>query len=355
MNSILIVDDEKDNLDALRRLLRNQFDVTATQSPYEALRLIQTQTYSVILSDQRMPEMTGVELLEKAKNVAPLTTRILLTGYTDIESIIGAINRGQIYRYVAKPWDPEDLRMTLRQADEAFQLRSELQTKNVSLEQALKELKGLDRAKDSFVQLVSHELNTPLTVFQSYLSLLTEAKALFSEEHQKVIAALSGASLRFSEIVDEILSYVRMVSDSSIEKVPFSLIAETRKIWEQEPAVAKKQLVLHGLETSEVTVSLDGPKMAVGLRKLWQDLCQRAKEGSALRFYVKNAEGKTVYRAEWEGDVIPQDAFLPFTPQGEVMHHQRNLGLRLSLFRLAVEQNGGVLKSERPNVLEIVI
>ena len=112
MDPVLIVDDEKDNLEALQRLLRNQYAVTTTNSPFEALKLIQKSEFNVIISDQRMPEMTGVELLEKIKNVRPATTRVLLTGYTDVASVIGAINRGNIYRYVAKPWDPEDLKIT---------------------------------------------------------------------------------------------------------------------------------------------------------------------------------------------------------------------------------------------------
>ncbi|MFM8314103.1 MAG: response regulator, partial [Deltaproteobacteria bacterium] len=124
LDPILLVDDEKDNLQALQRLLRGLFQVTLTTSPLEALKLISTQKFHVIVSDQRMPDMTGVELLEKAKKLCPQATRVLLTGYTDIESVIDAINRGHIYRYIAKPWDPEDLKLTLKQANEAYRLRS---------------------------------------------------------------------------------------------------------------------------------------------------------------------------------------------------------------------------------------
>ena len=98
MDPILIIDDERDNLEALKRMLRGQYDVSTTESPFDALRLIQSKLFHVIVSDQRMPEMTGVEFLEKAKKLSPLSTRILLTGYTDIESVIESINRGQIYR-----------------------------------------------------------------------------------------------------------------------------------------------------------------------------------------------------------------------------------------------------------------
>lgn len=176
MDPILIIDDERDNLEALKRMLRGQYDVSTTESPFDALRLIQSKLFHVIVSDQRMPEMTGVEFLEKAKKLSPLSTRILLTGYTDIESVIESINRGQIYRYVSKPWEPDELRMTLRQANEAFILKKALQDKNESLEKALGELTLLDKAKARFLSLVSHELNTPLTVLNSFIELLSEQK-----------------------------------------------------------------------------------------------------------------------------------------------------------------------------------
>lgn len=182
MNRILIVDDEKDNLQALVRLLRTHFEVETTTSPFEALKWIQKDKFSVIISDQRMPEMKGVDLLEKAKHVSPSTTRVLLTGYTEIESVIDAINRGNVYRYIAKPWDPEELKTIVKQADEAFRLRQEVETKNRELTKAVSDLKKLDQAKVRFLSLISHELNTPLTVMTSFLSILDEKKSVLGED-----------------------------------------------------------------------------------------------------------------------------------------------------------------------------
>ncbi len=96
MDPILIIDDEKDNLEALKRLLRSDFEITTCQSPFEAIKILQSKSFNVIVSDQRMAEMTGVELLEKAKTLRPLSTRVLLTGYTDIDSVIGCENPRQV-------------------------------------------------------------------------------------------------------------------------------------------------------------------------------------------------------------------------------------------------------------------
>ncbi len=219
---ILIVDDEQDNLDALRRLLRNHFAVTVANSPLDALKLVQREPFHVIISDQRMPEMTGVEFLEKVKTLRPNCTRILLTGYTDVDSVIGAINRGNIYRYItSKPWDPEDLRLTLRQANEAYLMKvalqeknEELSRKNTELNKALSELQVLDKAKARFLSLVSHELNTPLTVIHAFVSLLMERKSSLDREMEKAVSSLSQASVRFGDIVGEVLTYVKLEAGS---------------------------------------------------------------------------------------------------------------------------------------------
>ena len=120
---ILCIDDESHNLEALQRLLRKEYQIQCTESAPEALEILQKYTFSLIISDQKMPEMTGVQFFEKAKTIQPEAMRILLTGYTDLESVIGAINMGQIYRYVTKPWDPNEFKSTIQQAIDVYQMR----------------------------------------------------------------------------------------------------------------------------------------------------------------------------------------------------------------------------------------
>jgi DNA-binding NtrC family response regulator len=95
-HSILVVDDEKDILDSLERHFRKHCRVLKAGSGHEALKILQKEQVQLILSDQRMPEMTGVQLFERAQKIQPDAIRILLTGYTDVESVIAAINTGQI-------------------------------------------------------------------------------------------------------------------------------------------------------------------------------------------------------------------------------------------------------------------
>ncbi len=113
---ILLVDDEPEILFSLRGLLRREFDLHTAHSGAEALEVLKRQPIHVIMTDQRMPEMTGVELLRRARGECPEAIRMVFTGYADIKSVVDAINQGQIYRYLTKPWDPDELVTQLREA-----------------------------------------------------------------------------------------------------------------------------------------------------------------------------------------------------------------------------------------------
>ena len=113
---ILLVDDEPEILFSLRGLLRKEFEVYTAESGAEALELLRRHPVHVIMTDQRMPQMTGVELLRRAREEYPEAVRIVFTGYADIKAVIDAINEGQIFRYLTKPWDPDELVAAFRQA-----------------------------------------------------------------------------------------------------------------------------------------------------------------------------------------------------------------------------------------------
>ena len=122
MIKVLYLDDEENNLIAFKALFRREFDVFTTTSPQEAVAYLNANEVPIILSDQKMPELSGVEFFELTLNDFPNAVRILVTGYADIEAVIDAINRGQVYRYVAKPWNENDLRVCLLNAAERYEM-----------------------------------------------------------------------------------------------------------------------------------------------------------------------------------------------------------------------------------------
>lgn len=114
--NVLFVDDERRVLSTMRMLFRGEYNNAFANSAQEALDHIKDNPVDVIVSDQRMPGMTGVDLLREAKNLRPEAMRILLTGYSDLNAIIGSINEGEIFRFVNKPWVNQDLKDTVAQA-----------------------------------------------------------------------------------------------------------------------------------------------------------------------------------------------------------------------------------------------
>jgi response regulator RpfG family c-di-GMP phosphodiesterase len=120
---ILYVDDEANNLLAFKALFRRIYDIKTAASAAEGLALLKENTFHVILTDQRMPETTGVEFLESIIPEHPDPIRILITGYTDIQAVISAINKGQVFRYITKPWEEQELKMAIENAYEMYALR----------------------------------------------------------------------------------------------------------------------------------------------------------------------------------------------------------------------------------------
>ena len=120
---MLVVDDEPDNLDLLYRTFRRNFNVFKAESGIRALEILEAEgEVAVIISDQRMPEMKGTEFLSKTVRSFPNTVRIILTGFTDIEDLVDAINSGQVYKYITKPWDPNELKIVVQRAAETYEL-----------------------------------------------------------------------------------------------------------------------------------------------------------------------------------------------------------------------------------------
>jgi DNA-binding NtrC family response regulator len=118
----MIVDDEPANLRVLERLFRSDYQVVTAPSGAEALTLLEQHDVALLISDQRMPAMTGIELMTKTVAIRPQMVKILLTGYTDVGALIEALNSGLVYRYLTKPWNNDDLKLTVSRALEHYEM-----------------------------------------------------------------------------------------------------------------------------------------------------------------------------------------------------------------------------------------
>ncbi|MEJ2049343.1 MAG: hybrid sensor histidine kinase/response regulator [Calditrichota bacterium] len=229
--TILAVDDEKLNLESIQRTFRKEYNLFITTSPQEALKIFKDQKIDLIIADQRMPEMTGTELLLLMKNISPNPIRIVLSAYTEREDLIDAINRGSVYRYITKPWEPDELRVSVKKALEHYQAMEDrrllleqlkekhraLQKKNKILANTLQELKNsqqkiLEMERFSILGkmagMIIHDLKQPLDIIRSAAETMVKTE-LSGNERQEFSEMIKFEVERFLEIIQELLDYSR--------------------------------------------------------------------------------------------------------------------------------------------------
>ena len=213
---ILIVDDEPDNLALLYRTLRSKYEITKATSAIEALEILKTQQFDCILSDHKMPLMDGVEFLKRVYDIQPKTMRLLVTAYSDVKILIDAINYAKIYRYIKKPYSPDELLMIVENALETYQLKID----NENLIQDLKELfsgtvksiiEALD-AKDSFTLGRSRRV-------AFYALKLVNKMALTPAEASKIELAGLLHDIGMIGVAEEILNKTQKLTDEEFEKI----------------------------------------------------------------------------------------------------------------------------------------
>ncbi len=178
-HAVLIVDDEPENINLLVNVLGDDYQIYEAHDGRTALETLRRHEIHLVLTDQRMPGMTGVELLERIRGIRPDCARILVTAYPDVATAIQAINRGHVHRYIAKPFDSRELRIAAAQEIERVdmvlanrRLNEEKARMVDQLFRANRELKELNRMKDQFLANCSHELKTPLVSGIGYLDLM---------------------------------------------------------------------------------------------------------------------------------------------------------------------------------------
>ncbi|RZK44091.1 MAG: hybrid sensor histidine kinase/response regulator [Pedobacter sp.] len=162
---VLYIDDEENNLQAFKASFRRLYEIYTADSAIEGLKILQNVDVQVIIADQKMPNTTGVEFFKSISETHPDPIRILLTGYTDIEALADAINHGDIYRYITKPWNDLELHNSIKNAYDAYRSKIDLRNKIEELEKTNDEL-------NHFIYSISHELRAPLVSVMGIVNLV---------------------------------------------------------------------------------------------------------------------------------------------------------------------------------------
>jgi response regulator RpfG family c-di-GMP phosphodiesterase len=190
---LLIVDDETPNIRLLERLFQHDYFCLTASSGEEAIALLDQHEVAVIITDQRMPRMTGIELLKKSADRRPHMVRILLTGYTDLEALVEAVNCGLVYMYVSKPWNNNDLKLRVGRAVQHYEnnkRQHSLAANNERLEARLQEMRlGMVRSMAVVLQLQDPYLSLHAVRVSEYAGLLAEKLKMSDQLQANMIAA----------------------------------------------------------------------------------------------------------------------------------------------------------------------
>lgn len=213
---MLVVDDEPDNLDLLYRTFRRDFTVLRAESGIAALQVLAAEgEVAVIISDQRMPEMKGTEFLSKTVPQFPDTMRIILTGFTDVEDLVEAINSGQVYKYITKPWDPSELKQVVQRAAETYEL---LKLRTEELQRAQTQMALLTAITRSAQQHSSPQ-NCLQAIADAHTQIFSADASVLSLVADSSLSAVSGhaASLDQDPLVQAAIStgQIQAVADLS--------------------------------------------------------------------------------------------------------------------------------------------
>ncbi len=215
-HTVLFVDDEVNILKAIQRLLRHEpMNVLTASRPHEALEMLDRQPCQVVVSDQRMPEMSGVDLLSAVRERHSDIVRMMLTGYTEMNIAVEAINRGEIYRLITKPWNDDELKATLRQAFDHYDLKGEIKRLNqVTREQNFK-LQDMNRnleakVRERTMQLdhKNQELRTAYIQTIRALAEAIDAKDAYTRGHSERVAVYASRIARRMNLEKDLIERV---------------------------------------------------------------------------------------------------------------------------------------------------
>jgi len=217
---VLYIDDERNNLLSFQAAFRRMYQVFTASSAAEGMGMLNKEKVHVIIADQRMPQSTGVEFFQIVRISHPDPIRILLTGYTDAEAIIDAINKGEIYRYIKKPWDEFELQNAIQNAYEVYTMRLQLKHKIFELEKTNDEL-------NRFVYSTSHDLRSPLASVMGILNLAKMEQSV--SDPNNYLGMIETCVNRMDVFIQKIIEYYKSirVEDETNEIEFLKLVGES--------------------------------------------------------------------------------------------------------------------------------
>ena len=362
-HAFLVVDDEQNVLDSICDLLRSDYTLFCARNADEARGVLREESIQIVMSDQRMPRLTGVDLLKEIKEHYPDTVRMIFTGYADLQVVVQAINDGQVFRYLTKPWDPEELKATVRQAAEYYDLVSERKRLLVELERANTDLYKANLLKAAFLDVAGHELSTPVTVILGMTELANEHIEQTNENGSEFIAyvrVVRSAVERLKHLIENMLKLLQVGSfQTAAERQLVGCRALFGDVADQvAPFLKRRRQNLHvTVDPEETMISVDRTKMHDVILNLVMNAIKFSPDGSPIELRAVAANGRpvTIEVADSGVGISDQDLphiFEPFFTSFNTLAHssgshefrKRGFGMGLAIVKKFVEMHGASLR-----------
>ena len=358
--SVLLVDDEPENIHVFRNILKKDYNVHTATSGAEGLEILKSNPVDLIITDQRMPGMTGIEFLEHVIKDYPQCVRMVLTGYADVDAIIDAINKVKVYMFLMKPVEPQYLKMTIQRALEARKLEKaneelldNLKVKNKELEQSLKLLKEtqnqLVRSEKLAVigQLaggIVHEIKNQLGII--LFAEMLEMQFTGNEEISKFVKHIKAAVRRIESITEEIRRFSKKSPPSyTKKKVDLSAVLEEAiSICMYDKQVKRKKIEKHYIQKPHV--ECNGDKIIQVFINLLRNAAQAVDRNGQIDITLNSTDQDAIIAVKDNGCGMPEETLNSiwepfFTTKGE-----DGTGLGLDICKQIINGHGGNIACE---------
>ena len=374
--TVLFVDDEEKILNSLKRgLVDEPYSTMFANSSKEALEIIKQNDVHVLITDMCMPEIGGLELIRTVKERYPHIIRMVLSGYAEINTLLSAINQGEIFRFISKPWDfDEELKNTIHQAIEFYDLRRErdrlieelkqardqleekVEKRTRALKIANEQLKEHDRLKDEFIITMTHELRTPITIFRNIISnAVAGAMGKISTKLRRNLEIAEETIDRLAMIISDLLD-ISKINSGKLRLDPAAVAIQSivnRAIDSLLPKAESKNIELKTtMPQEELIVNVDPDKIVQVLTNLIANAIKFTPDvAGCIAICIKDFTGEITVNVEDNGPGIPPDVigkifnrFVQVNKQaGEGSH---GTGLGLTIAKELVEMHGGRIWAE---------
>jgi signal transduction histidine kinase len=355
-HTILVIDDEAEVVKSVKNLLRVDYNVLGVTGAAEALEILKQQEVHVIMTDQRMPGMTGVQLLTRIRAEHPEAVRLLFTGYADLRAMIDAINQGHVYRYITKPWDPDEFLTIIRDACAFYDLQADRRNLFAELKKRNSELKQSNQLKSAFIKVASHEFLTPVAILNGLCKLAMRDKEIDTAALE-YLTRIDGAAGRLERLVNQTLSMLMVEKFEGIfDPKPRDLAPMLKQAADdiQPFLILRKQTM--ELDISELgSMNVDGDKLRDALNHLLFNAVKFTPDLGKINLRAKREATGISIEVSDTGRGIEQEAmprlFEPFFTGLDVSRHSSGtyefgacgLGLGLSVVKAFVEMHGGTV------------